>query len=107
MDWAFAFIHNLFMPEVKAFASLRICADSLEHSMITDAIRTNIACAGPYFHGLIVTLGILKDQVILLLSRGITEPMDLWFCGYYVWEQLKAQLAVALVWNVSEVGAAA
>ena len=38
----------------NALASQRMCADSPEHSLLADAIRTDISCTGPY----VISLGI-------------------------------------------------
>ena len=47
---AFLYFHTLCIRAAKALASLRICTDSSEPSLLTDAISTEIICTGSYMH---------------------------------------------------------
>ena len=55
--WAFNSIHTLCIKEAKVLASLRICTDSLETSLLGVAISTDISCTGPYYNVLFVMEG--------------------------------------------------
>ena len=41
------------MRAAKALASLHICADSPEYSLLDNVINTKIACAGSFMHMLV------------------------------------------------------
>ena len=43
--WACIYIHTLCVRASKALASMRICADPLELSLLTDAISIKISCS--------------------------------------------------------------
>ena len=44
----YIYIHTLCLQEVKALASLLICAISLERSLLTGAVSTEISCTCIY-----------------------------------------------------------
>ena len=47
---ALIYIRTLCMRAANALASQRICTDSHEPSLLTDAISTEISCTGPYIY---------------------------------------------------------
>ena len=46
----FIYIHTLCMRAAKALASLHICADLPESSLIDDAFSSKISCTGPLYN---------------------------------------------------------
>ena len=41
-------MHSLCMRAAKSLASLRICADSPQPSLLDNAMSAGLSCAGPY-----------------------------------------------------------
>ena len=48
----FIYLHTLYMRAAKSLASMCICAESPEHSLLYNAIRTEMACACLYIYWL-------------------------------------------------------
>ena len=52
----FTYIHTACMQAAKALASLRICVDSPEPSLLSDLMSTQISCTGQYIESLGVSV---------------------------------------------------
>ena len=73
---AFINIRTSFIRAAKALASLRICADSHEPSLFTDAISTEITCTVPYIY---IQYSNISKRVLAgarCSGSGITMPPE-------------------------------
>ena len=78
-DWSLPFVYNLFLPELKALASLRICADSLEPSLIADRIVQYSMCWTIFPWANSDFEKIKRSSDLVLLRRWIYGFVDIMF----------------------------